>query len=217
MKAGRKRRRRRDSAATRQALFAAGATAFAARGFDGAGVDEIAAAAGVNKAMLYYHFKSKRGLYTAVLADMFSAVADRVAPLATAPGDPAASLEAFVDALADACRERPHFPAIWLRELADEGRHLDASVVPIVRGILDTLAGLLARGRREGRFREVHPLLVQFGIIGPLLVYLGSAPARRRLLADAPQLAAIDDEMAFAHVKVATLATVLADPAGDTQ
>ena len=92
-------KKRRERGATREAIFAAGAVAFAARGFDGAGVDEIAAAARVNKAMLYYHFKSKRGLYTAVLIDMFSAVADRVAPLARAEGDAAVALEAFVDAI----------------------------------------------------------------------------------------------------------------------
>lgn len=202
---------------SRAALCAAAAEAFAARGFDGAGVDEIANAAGVNKAMLYYHFKSKRGLYTAVLVDMFGAVSAAVADIASG-SPPRAQLEAFVDAIANASAARPHFPSIWLRELADEGRHLDPALVPVVRGILEVLARILTEGRAAGVFRQVHPLLVQFGIIGPLLVFLASAAARGRLLAGAPHpLPAITAGAAVAHIKAATVASVMAVPAGATR
>ena len=208
-------RRARVRGDSREALFSAAASAFAARGFDGAGVDEIAAAARVNKAMLYYHFGSKRKLYNAVLADMFGAVAADVATIPARGLPPSAALETFVDAIAAACGPRPHFPAIWLREIADEGRHVDPVIVPIVRGVLETLAAILADGRRRGKFRTVHPLLVQIGIIGPLLVFLASAPARARLLEGAP-LPPLTDAAAIAHIKAAAVATVLADPSGDS-
>ena len=210
-----KTRRVRARGDSRAALFAAAAAAFAARGFDGAGVDEIAAAARVNKAMLYYHFGNKRKLYNAVLADMFGAVAAGVTTIPARGLPPSAALEAFIDAIAAACGERPHFPAIWLRELADEGRHLDPVIVPIVRGVLETLGAILADGRRRGVFRPVHPLLVQFGIIGPLLVFLASAPARARLLDGVP-VPVLTTAAAIAHIKAATVATVLADPSGES-
>jgi AcrR family transcriptional regulator len=203
-------RRARGGGDARAALFAAGAAAFAARGFDGAGVDEIAAAARVNKAMLYYYFKSKAGLYTAVLVDMFGAVADGVKEIPARPGTPQARLEAFVDTIARACDAHPHFPAIWLRELADEGRHLDPALVPVVGGILEVLARILAQGRAAGVFRPVHPLLVQFGIIGPLLVFLASASARKRILAKAPvKLGPLSTASALAHIKASTVAAVM--------
>src|SRR5687768_16443918 len=70
------RRRQPDrSAGSRERLFAAAATEFAARGFAGASVDRIARAAGLNKAMIYYHFTSKAALYRAILREMFEAVA----------------------------------------------------------------------------------------------------------------------------------------------
>ena len=200
---------------SRAALCAAAAAAFAARGFDGAGVDEIAHAARVNKAMLYYHFKSKRGLYTAVLVDMFGAVSAAVAEIPASNAPPPAKLETFVDAIARACGERPHFPSIWLRELADEGRHLDPSLVPVVRGILEVLARILAEGQSAGIFRPAHPLLVQFGIIGPLLVFLASTAARARLLDGAPTpFPALATEAAIVHIKAATLASVVAVSSG---
>lgn len=209
----RKTRRARARGDSRTALFAAAAAAFAARGFDGAGVDEIAAAARVNKAMLYYHFGSKRKLYNAVLADMFGAVAADVATIPARRLPPSAALEAFVDAIAAAFDTRPHFPAIWLREIADEGRHVDEVIVPIVQGVLETLVAILADGRKQGVFRPVHPILVQFGIIGPLLMFLASAEARARLLDRAPRLTSAE---AVAHIKAATVATVLADPSGES-
>jgi AcrR family transcriptional regulator len=44
------------------AIFHAAAIEFSELGYDAAGVDRITARAGVNKAMLYYHFGSKRAL-----------------------------------------------------------------------------------------------------------------------------------------------------------
>ena len=59
---------------------------FAARGFSGAGVDRIALQARVNKAMIYYHFSSKIGLYREVLRDGFRRLTDDArAAIADAP------------------------------------------------------------------------------------------------------------------------------------
>ena len=46
-------------------MLEAAGEAFAARGFHGASMDEIAAAAGITKPMLYRYFGSKEGLYAA--------------------------------------------------------------------------------------------------------------------------------------------------------
>ncbi|MFD9739568.1 TetR/AcrR family transcriptional regulator [Umezawaea sp. NPDC059074] len=61
--------RRRDSAATRAALLDAATTLFAERGFDRTTVRDIAAAAGVNQALLFRYFGSKDALYAAVMAN----------------------------------------------------------------------------------------------------------------------------------------------------
>lgn len=52
---------------TRDKIIAAAAREFSAHGLAGARTEAIARAAGVNKAMLYYYFKSKDDLYAAVL------------------------------------------------------------------------------------------------------------------------------------------------------
>jgi TetR/AcrR family transcriptional regulator len=45
---------------------------FAEKGYEGARVDRIAIEAGVNKALIYYHFKSKEELYVATINYLFA-------------------------------------------------------------------------------------------------------------------------------------------------
>ncbi|MFC5724297.1 TetR/AcrR family transcriptional regulator [Streptomyces gamaensis] len=60
--------RKRDADATRQALVEAAAALFAERGYDRTTVREIAARAGVNQALLFRYFGSKRSLFGVVMA-----------------------------------------------------------------------------------------------------------------------------------------------------
>src|SRR3954468_113567 len=101
-----------SSAASRDRLFAAAAAEFAARGYAGASVDRIARAARLNKAMIYYHFKSKGDLYREILSDMFQAVRVGVVTVASTTASPDEKIRGYIDAIASAAEARPHFPPI---------------------------------------------------------------------------------------------------------
>ena len=60
--------RRRNAAATRAAILASAGKAFAQSGYDGAGVREIAAGAGVTAMLVNRYFGSKEQLFAEVLA-----------------------------------------------------------------------------------------------------------------------------------------------------
>src|SRR5512139_4068434 len=79
-------RERRDPEATRRALLRAGAFLFAERGFDGVSTEEVAARAGVNKALISYHFRGKRGLYAAILESAFADMAARLEAIGARAG-----------------------------------------------------------------------------------------------------------------------------------
>jgi TetR/AcrR family transcriptional regulator len=170
------------SAASREKLIAAAAAEFAARGFAGAKVDRIAAKARLNKAMIYYHFRNKAALYREILAGVFRTIADAVSTDVTAD-DPDEQVRQFVRAIAREVTGRPHFASMWLRELADGGTHIDASILREMRRVLHLLAGIIHRGVATGQFQPVHPLVVQISIVGPILMFAASAPARERLAA----------------------------------
>lgn len=169
-----------DAADSRARLRAAAAEEFAARGFAGATVDRIAARARVTKAMVYYHFASKAALYREILRDFFAAVARRVVDVRAAGGPADAQLGAFIRAINETALAEPRFPPMWLRGIADGGRHLDEAVVRQMTRVLGTLADILADGRSAGAFRDVPPLIVQFGIVGPLLLAAATEPIRDR-------------------------------------
>ena len=177
-----KKRRARDAeGGSREWIFRAACAEFAARGFAGANVDRIAAAAGVNKAMIYYHFKSKAALYRAILNDMFTAVAARLDAMAAEHRTPEGKIRAFVEAIAREAEARPHFPPIWFREVAEGGTHLEVGTLKIVGGIVQRLARTIQEGIAANRFQPIDPLLVHGGIVGPLLLYYASGPLRKRL------------------------------------
>ena len=64
-------RAKRDVDRTRKLILDAAIHEFARMGLQGARVDNIAAKAGVNKAMIYYFFESKEELYLAALEKLF--------------------------------------------------------------------------------------------------------------------------------------------------
>ena len=61
--------RRRDAAATRQAILASARVAFARAGYDGAGVREIASGAGVTAMLVNRYFGSKEQLFAEAVAE----------------------------------------------------------------------------------------------------------------------------------------------------
>ncbi len=61
--------RRRDAAATRAAILASARRAFARAGYDGVGVREIAAGAGVTAMLVNRYFGSKEQLFAEVVTD----------------------------------------------------------------------------------------------------------------------------------------------------
>ena len=191
---------------TRRILFDAAATEFAAHGFAGASVDRIAAAARLNKAMIYYHFGSKAKLYGEILRDMFTAVGGRVRGIAASAAAPEDKIRGFVEAIAVEAEARPHFPSIWFREIADGGLHLDGETTREVAGIVMTLAAFIQEGVRRGAFVNVPPLLVHAGIVAPLLLFFASKPLRARIERSGVRGAArFEREEVVAHIQNVTL------------
>ncbi len=92
---------------SRERLLEAAILCFAEKGFDGAGIREIARRARANSALVQYHFGGKTGLYAAALRHIFSCRPVRVAPPPADPRHPEARAEAIrtVGAMVEALLE----------------------------------------------------------------------------------------------------------------
>jgi TetR/AcrR family transcriptional regulator len=71
---------------------------FAARGYDGTGVQEIVDTAGITKPTLYHYFGNKEGLLTALLEEYFTRLCERLAVAADYQGDITKTLTSLVEA-----------------------------------------------------------------------------------------------------------------------
>ena len=95
----------RQAAGTRARLLSIARQLFAERGFAATPTEEIVARAGVTRGALYYHFRNKEDLFSAVFEALQEEVAQRVTMAATAEPDPWAAVlsgcEAFLDAYLD--------------------------------------------------------------------------------------------------------------------
>src|SRR3989442_8953105 len=144
---GSRRARRRDAAATRDALLAAGTELFAERGYDGVPVWAIAQKAGVNKAMINYHFGGKRKLYRAIVSATFGEMVASVERLAEAPRPAPEGLREPIAATGEIA-PRPHppfFSMILPRGLA-RGTHPGPELIDKPAPILRALPRIVARG-----------------------------------------------------------------------
>jgi AcrR family transcriptional regulator len=179
-----RRDRRRNAAATRQALLAAGAELFAERGYDGVPVWTIAAKAGVNKAMISYHFGGKRKLYRAIVDATFSEIVSRVESLADSPRPAPDRLRELVADVGElATKRHPHFCSMMLREVLAGGKHLEPGEVAMPARVLAAVERIVARGVREGTLRPVDPLLTHLSLVGSLVFFFGTTRFRERVLA----------------------------------
>lgn len=171
----------RKPSETRSRIVAAAAEEFGACGFAATSVDVIARRARVNKAMIYYHFPSKQALYTSILRDIYLALTEQLQAIAAQTVGPQRKLDGLIHTLVQALDARTHFLPMFLRELAEGGRHLGPQELSLIAGIFTVVSGVIAEGVEANVFRPVHPALAHFSIIGPLIMFRATAPVRARI------------------------------------
>ena len=126
----------------RQRILDAASSVFAADGFGGARVDEIARRAGVNKALLYYHVGNKQALYTAVLMRNFDRIEAALAEATEPEGTARDRLAAVIATVTRTLQTYPDHPRMVLRELASAGGHLQPEVLERMLRVVDIVRGL---------------------------------------------------------------------------
>ena len=173
--------RRQARGDTRRRILTAATDEFARRGYDAAGVDRIAARARVNKALIYYYFANKRGLYHELLRANVQGLVAPLRAVVEGPGDAESKLSRYIATLVEHLDRHPHLPPIMLREMADRGGHLDVDTLREMLQIPPLLVALLRQGRQEGVFADLDPMMLHFVLMGTAMMMAGNAPIRRRV------------------------------------
>ncbi|MCW8916647.1 MAG: TetR/AcrR family transcriptional regulator [Magnetovibrio sp.] len=167
---------------------------FSEKGYDGARMAEIAKAAGVNKATLYYRIGDKDILFTAVLKRIFGTKVGQLEEMLKTPQSAEAKIHEFAKILV--LGEIPEqFGAIMLREIANGGRNLPDEVLPLMGRTVGVLEEILASGQKDGVFKPINPFLLHMALVGGCSLYATNGPIRRRVAQMAPKDSAIHKEL----------------------
>ncbi len=171
--------RPRNSAETRASILEAAAGIFAEVGLAGARIDAIAAAAGINKAMLYYYFKSKDGLYRAVLelnAEEFHRLGNQVL---SGQGSAGTILLRYVSNHFSFIGARPYYARLFQRLIMAGDRSVERIVkkhfVPLSRKLI----ALIERGMQSGEFRSLDARHTAISLMALTVFYFNAAPMAR--------------------------------------
>ncbi len=167
-----------DTRNTRDRILVAAADEFARYGLAGARVDRMAARAGINKAMIYYHFSSKEALYQSIIDAQLARVTDSVSDVIDSEVELDKALRIASETYHAAFAAERRLGAILLHELADGGERLTRSLQRLVfqRGVPQRVEKLIRAGIRRGRLRRVDGRQVLISFVGMNLFYLLMAP-----------------------------------------
>lgn len=175
---------------TRARILDAAVREFSENGLAGARTEQIAEAAGVNKALLYYYFEGKDALYAAALED----VAQRVvaSSMAAMTSDRTAGEQVVHFALNhfDRIHSQQAFQRMMQQEMMRLHRGEENALTPIVervfRPMMMRLRDLLNEGKRSGELIEADEWQIMYAALGANVFYFLSAPVVGLMLESNP-------------------------------
>ena len=170
--------RLRDADRSQSTILAAARDEFAEHGLGGARVDRIAERAGLNKRLIYYYFADKDTLFQAVLEQAYRDIRAQEAQLHLADLAPVAAVRRLIEFTWDYYLAHPEFLTLLNSANLHKARHLAESrrARELNSPLIETLAAVLERGRREGSFRGgVDPVQLYVSIAGLSYFYLSNS------------------------------------------
>ncbi|MAV96784.1 MAG: hypothetical protein CMG06_06555 [Candidatus Marinimicrobia bacterium] len=148
---------------------------FKEKGLDGATMDEIANTSGFGKATLYYYFKSKEEVFSAILVDGWQNIWESLEPVIAEQDSPR---KTFVNVLIKIAENAQNRPGLF-EFLFNVPKTITLDDQPwkdYQHRLYAILQGLLEDGVKKGEFPKVNPKLM-FKALGGLfmgLVFMGN-------------------------------------------
>jgi TetR/AcrR family transcriptional regulator len=178
------------SAETRGRILDAALSEFAANGLAGARTEQIAFAAGVNKALIYYYFESKEKLYSAALEMVSGRVRDRSMAVFLRDASPGERLlRAALDHF-DRILTQREFQSLMQQEMMRMHKGEEGELRILVKRVFAPLhamfQSLVREGISSGELIKTDWFQVELSALGGNVFYFLSAPVWKEILAFEP-------------------------------
>src|SRR3954447_17205414 len=171
--------------ASKASILEAARGEFALHGYS-ARLQDVAERAGLTHPTLLYHFKSKEGLYAAVIEQAMMDWAEMTSlAVSTAPVG-FDRVAALVRAAVEFFATHGDFVVIWRREAIEGGGRLEDAMAEHMRPFLDRAIAFLEREIQAGRLRPHDPGELMQIVYGAVSTYFSDAGFRARLFGGDP-------------------------------
>ncbi|MDW3222009.1 MAG: TetR/AcrR family transcriptional regulator [Paracoccaceae bacterium] len=160
--------RSRDPERTKSEILKSALGEFAANGYDGAKIQQIANNAGCNPRLIYHYYDNKECLYLAVLRHIYAEIRERENELQLEALTPQQAIERLVELTFDFFESNTNFLSITRSENLLGGRFIAQmpEIQKMSEPFLSKISGVLARGRSLGVFRDgIDPLQLYVSIV----------------------------------------------------
>ncbi|MGO4713968.1 TetR/AcrR family transcriptional regulator [Bradyrhizobium sp. 2TAF24] len=177
-KANRPAKWQRDPEGMRLRILAAAKREFSAYGLAGARVDRIAAEAGANKRMLYYHVGNKEDLYLTVLEGAYEDIRAEERELNLEHLDPPEAIERLISFTWSYFIRNPEFLALLNTENLERAAHLKRStkVKSMHSPFVEMIRTVVSRGVASGDFQvAMDPVQLYISIAALCFFYLSNS------------------------------------------
>ena len=162
--------RQRDAERTRNEILDVATREFAANGYAGARVDDMAERMRTTKRMIYYYFGGKERLFIAVLERAYAEIRRAERSVDVDGLDPAAAVRRIAELTFDHHESHPDFIRLVSIENIHRAEHIARSqaIAELGSPAIDLLERIVERGRTEGVFRtdvdavDVHMMISAF-------------------------------------------------------
>ena len=197
-------------AANKRRILKAASEVFAARGFDGARIAEIATVAGLPKANVYYYFATKEDLYSATFAPLLEEW-DSALRILKVESEPAVALRAYVQAKLRLGRKNPTEARLFANEMVRGGAFLSGADRAHIAEVTDATIQVLESWVAAKKIRAVDPRHFLFMLWGATQFYVDYEPIVNAVM-QTKRLTAAHDDQALACRVGSVLAGVLLEP-----
>jgi len=166
------------SVRTRACILDAAERCFAAAGFARTRLEDIGDEAGMAGTAILYHYKDKREVYRAVLADCFSGLLERLQTRLAGPGTLVERIEAMVSAIVDYTALRPDAARLALREASTDDPELREELRSHCAPFFELLTQVFEEGERTGVIQPIRsdPFHFVSALAGTVVFYVAALP-----------------------------------------
>jgi AcrR family transcriptional regulator len=146
---------------------------FIEHGYRGLAMREIAAAIGVSKPALYYHFRDKEDLFLAILTEYLEELTTLIEEISKKENPCREQVREIISAILSQPGEKRSLIRLGTQEVAQVSEQKRQSFNEAYqKGFIDKLEAILQRGMKAGELRSIDVRIATWALLGIVYPYL---------------------------------------------